>query len=65
MFSAQPALSATDRACCCCLVFLFPRDLQTLDRSSVCYDQNASVVVQITDLCKCYYPQNAYSNKRW
>ena len=39
--------------------------LQNLDRSSVCYDQNASVVVQITDLCKCYYPENAYSNKRW
>lgn len=38
---------------------------QRLDRAHVCYDSNASVVVQITDLCPCHYPENAYSNKRW
>jgi hypothetical protein len=39
---------------------------QTLDRSSgVCFDSDASVVVQVTDSCPCDYPSNAYSNKRW
>jgi len=36
-----------------------------LDRNNVCYDTSASVVVTITDSCPCYYPGNAYSNKRW
>jgi hypothetical protein len=36
-----------------------------LDRTNVCYDTSASVVVMITDTCPCYYPGNAYSNKRW
>jgi hypothetical protein len=38
---------------------------QTIDRSSVCYDTSASVVVRVTDTCPCRYPNNAYSNKRW
>ncbi|KAL6761931.1 RlpA-like double-psi beta-barrel-protein domain-containing protein-containing protein [Haematococcus lacustris] len=36
-----------------------------LDRKSVCYDESATVVVQITDVCPCNYPTNYYSNKRW
>ncbi|KAI8474618.1 MAG: RlpA-like double-psi beta-barrel-protein domain-containing protein-containing protein [Monoraphidium minutum] len=36
-----------------------------LDRSSVCYDPSASVVVMITDTCPCQYPGNYASNKRW
>ncbi|KAL6761928.1 RlpA-like double-psi beta-barrel-protein domain-containing protein-containing protein [Haematococcus lacustris] len=36
-----------------------------LDRKSVCYDESATVVVQVTDVCPCYYPTNYYSNKRW
>ena len=36
-----------------------------LDRSNVCFDEQASVVVMITDTCPCHYPGNAYSNKRW
>lgn len=36
-----------------------------LDRSGVCYDSSATVVVQVTDVCPCWYPANAYSNKRW
>eukprot|EP01023_Acetabularia_acetabulum_P013049 TRINITY_DN161_c0_g2_i1.p2 TRINITY_DN161_c0_g2~~TRINITY_DN161_c0_g2_i1.p2 ORF type:complete len:417 (-),score=64.43 TRINITY_DN161_c0_g2_i1:2905-4155(-) len=37
----------------------------SLDRTHVCRDPEASVVVQITDTCPCYYANNAYSNKRW
>ena len=36
-----------------------------LDRSSVCFDENKSVVVMVTDTCPCDYAANAYSNKRW
>ncbi len=36
-----------------------------LDRSSVCYDTSASLIIQVTDICPCEYPPNAYSNKRW
>ncbi|KXZ41810.1 hypothetical protein GPECTOR_276g724 [Gonium pectorale] len=36
-----------------------------LDRKSVCYDQDSSVVVMVSDICPCYYPSNQYSNKRW
>jgi hypothetical protein len=36
-----------------------------LQRSNVCFDPQASVIVQITDTCPCYYPDNMYSNKRW
>jgi hypothetical protein len=36
-----------------------------LDRNGACFDDEASVVVTITDTCPCYYPGNAYSNKRW
>lgn len=36
-----------------------------LDRSSVCYNPDQSVVVRITDTCPCNYVTNAYSNKRW
>ncbi|PNH06786.1 hypothetical protein TSOC_006810 [Tetrabaena socialis] len=35
------------------------------DRSWACRDNEASVIVQITDTCPCNYPSNAYSNKRW
>jgi len=38
---------------------------QQLDRSKVCYDESASVVVMVTDTCPCHYPNNAHSNKRW
>jgi hypothetical protein len=37
---------------------------QWLDRSSVCYDESASVVVMVTDTCPCHYPNNYHSNKR-
>lgn len=36
-----------------------------LDRSNVCYNPQASVVVMVTDTCPCSYPGNAFSNKRW
>ena len=36
-----------------------------LDRTGVCFNPNASVVVRITDTCPCVYPGNAYSNRRW
>ncbi|PSC67673.1 U6 snRNA phosphodiesterase [Micractinium conductrix] len=35
------------------------------DRSSVCKEGAASVVVRTVDACPCEYPANAYSNKRW
>lgn len=38
---------------------------QWLDRSNVCRDEGASVIVQVTDTCACYYTGNPYSNKRW
>jgi hypothetical protein len=38
---------------------------ETLDRSQACYQEGASVIVMITDLCPCDYPRNAFSNKRW
>jgi hypothetical protein len=38
---------------------------QWLDRSSVCWDESASVVVMVTDTCPCHYPNNYHSNKRW
>lgn len=34
------------------------------DRTGVCNNPDESVVVQVTDSCPCYYPTNAYSNKR-
>ena len=37
----------------------------SFDRSNVCFDSGASVVVTITDSCECNYPPNAYSNRRW
>lgn len=36
-----------------------------LDRTEVCYNPDASVVVMITDTCPCFYPGNYASNKRW
>lgn len=36
-----------------------------LQRSNVCYNPQASVVVMITDTCQCHYPGNYFSNKRW
>lgn len=38
---------------------------EKLDRTSVCRDASASVVVQVTDTCACYYKGNPWSNKRW
>lgn len=38
---------------------------ESLKRNSVCYDPEASVVVQIVDTCPCQYSANSYSNKRW
>eukprot|EP01023_Acetabularia_acetabulum_P054513 TRINITY_DN616_c0_g1_i1.p1 TRINITY_DN616_c0_g1~~TRINITY_DN616_c0_g1_i1.p1 ORF type:complete len:197 (+),score=41.49 TRINITY_DN616_c0_g1_i1:115-705(+) len=37
----------------------------SLDRSNICRDPEASVVVTITDKCPCTYASNSYSNKRW
>lgn len=37
----------------------------SLDRSSACFDTEASVVVRITDTCPCNYAGNSFSNKRW
>jgi hypothetical protein len=31
----------------------------------MCKDQDAAVVVTITDTCPCVYGNNYYSNKRW
>lgn len=36
-----------------------------LDRWGSCFNQDASVVVMITDTCQCQYPGNWASNKRW
>eukprot|EP01024_Parvocaulis_polyphysoides_P018031 TRINITY_DN17957_c0_g3_i2.p1 TRINITY_DN17957_c0_g3~~TRINITY_DN17957_c0_g3_i2.p1 ORF type:complete len:428 (+),score=50.07 TRINITY_DN17957_c0_g3_i2:166-1284(+) len=36
-----------------------------LDRSSVCYDDNASVVVRVVDTCPCNDVKSQYSNQRW
>ncbi|KAL6768135.1 hypothetical protein ACKKBF_B37940 [Auxenochlorella protothecoides x Auxenochlorella symbiontica] len=36
-----------------------------LDRSHVCLDEAASVIVRVTDSCPCRYPDNAYSNQKW
>jgi len=38
---------------------------EQLDRSGVCYDPEASVVVTVTDTCPCNYATNWYSNQRW
>lgn len=38
---------------------------QWLERSNVCYNNYASVVVMVTDTCACHYPNNYHSNKRW
>ncbi|GLC67580.1 atexp4 [Pleodorina starrii] len=38
---------------------------ESFDRTGVCRDPDASVIVQITDSCPCWYPANQYSNKRW
>lgn len=35
------------------------------DRTQVCYDSSASLVVRIVDTCRCTYATNLYSNKRW
>eukprot|EP00210_Caulerpa_lentillifera_P002459 g2357.t1 len=37
----------------------------SLERTDVCHDPEASVVVRIVDTCPCNYPNNFYSNKRW
>lgn len=37
----------------------------SIDRTSVCYDPEASVVITVVDACPCSYPGNYYSNKRW
>jgi len=36
-----------------------------LDRSNVCYDQDASIVVRIVDTCPCNDIKSQYSNQRW
>jgi hypothetical protein len=36
-----------------------------LDRTNMCYDESASIVVMVTDTCPCTYPTNYSSNKRW
>jgi hypothetical protein len=36
----------------------------SMDRRHSCYS-GKSVIVTVTDTCPCYYPSNAYSNKRW
>ncbi|WIA22297.1 hypothetical protein OEZ85_004615 [Tetradesmus obliquus] len=36
----------------------------SMDRTHSCNGQS-SVIVTVTDTCPCYYPSNAYSNKRW
>lgn len=33
---------------------------ENFDRKSVCYDPEASAVVQVTDVCPCNYPDNYY-----
>jgi len=38
---------------------------ESIDRSSVCFDDTKSVVVRTVDNCPCQYPSNEYSNKRW
>ena len=38
---------------------------QWLERTNVCFNDYASVVVMVTDTCPCNYPNNAYSNRRW
>eukprot|EP01025_Chloroclados_australasicus_P058357 TRINITY_DN731_c0_g4_i1.p1 TRINITY_DN731_c0_g4~~TRINITY_DN731_c0_g4_i1.p1 ORF type:complete len:456 (+),score=31.35 TRINITY_DN731_c0_g4_i1:82-1368(+) len=38
---------------------------EQLDRSGICYDPEASLVVTITDTCPCNYASNWYSNQRW
>ncbi|KAF5842724.1 RlpA-like double-psi beta-barrel-protein domain-containing protein-containing protein [Dunaliella salina] len=35
------------------------------DRSYSCHDESASVIVRNVDTCKCHYPPNEPSNKRW
>lgn len=37
----------------------------SIDRSSVCFDESKTVVVRTVDNCPCKYPSNEYSNKRW
>eukprot|EP01024_Parvocaulis_polyphysoides_P039463 TRINITY_DN35687_c0_g1_i4.p3 TRINITY_DN35687_c0_g1~~TRINITY_DN35687_c0_g1_i4.p3 ORF type:complete len:198 (+),score=25.99 TRINITY_DN35687_c0_g1_i4:109-702(+) len=37
----------------------------SIDRTKVCRDEDASVVVTVTDTCPCIYATNAYSNRRW
>ncbi|KAF5842723.1 hypothetical protein DUNSADRAFT_5490 [Dunaliella salina] len=34
-------------------------------RSYVCHDESASVVVRSVDTCRCTYPPNEKSNRRW
>lgn len=36
-----------------------------LNRKGICINPGKSVIVQVTDSCQCYYPDNGYSNKRW
>ncbi|GFH32161.1 predicted protein [Haematococcus lacustris] len=55
------AMATTTDAISCCAAGYGNQ----LDRKSVCYDESATVVVQITDVCPCNYPTNYYSNKRW
>ncbi|PRW60661.1 hypothetical protein C2E21_0949 [Chlorella sorokiniana] len=37
----------------------------SFDRTHVCYDPSASLLLRIVDSCPCNYPSNWYSNKRW
>ena len=38
---------------------------ESIDRSSVCFDESKTVVVRTVDNCPCQYPSNEFSNKRW
>eukprot|EP01026_Neomeris_dumetosa_P080369 TRINITY_DN888_c0_g1_i2.p2 TRINITY_DN888_c0_g1~~TRINITY_DN888_c0_g1_i2.p2 ORF type:complete len:445 (-),score=53.72 TRINITY_DN888_c0_g1_i2:1750-3084(-) len=49
-----------------CLPSVFKDNFgEQLQRSGVCYDPEASVVVTVTDTCPCNYASNWYSNQRW
>jgi hypothetical protein len=68
LLPAPAAPSATNRKCkevkCKKMTFKDGYGAQ-LDRNGACFDDQASVVVTITDSCPCHYPGNQYSNKRW
>lgn len=37
----------------------------SLNRENVCINPDQTVVVMVTDVCRCNYPENYYSNRRW